>query len=201
MFLFVCVHVVCLFSWRNRAQLKAGAKYEAKGEGSENMIHTQTPPSSSFNLSEPDRWTSYTCQLQTGMQNEYAVEFITSSNTQIRSTWNLWLHNYGVCVCVLPSPPTKPEHCIKKRVKQPLCFEHQHGSLRWLNSEQNHLTVSDLAGEYRVERPRASPRHAALVTTITHEKQTDCIRLHPYIYPSFHNQSLHSFLLSTQLCT
>lgn len=106
-----------------------------------------------------------------------------------------------VCVCVLPSPPTKLEHCIKKRVKQPLCFEHQHGSLRWLNSEQNHLSVSDLAGEHRVERPGASPRHAALVTTITHEKQTDCIRLHPYIYPSFHNQSSHTFLLSTQLCT
>lgn len=44
--------------------------------------------------------------------------------------------------------------------------------------------ASDLAGEHRAERRRVSPRHAALVTTITHEEQTDCIRLHLYIYPN-----------------
>lgn len=64
-------------------------------------------------------------------------------------------------------------------------------------------TVSDLAGEHRVERPGVSPRHAALVTTITHEEQTDCIHRHHFICSIFSTELSHPisfFFFCTTAC-
>lgn len=65
--------------------------------------------------------------------------------------------------------------------------EHFLSSLRWLSDvrrlcyERFLNIVSDLAGEHWVERHGEPPRHAGLVITITHEEQTDRMRLRHYI--------------------